>query len=268
SLERGDRQNFRLAAGQVGEATQHVHRRRPVRAPADFLEEIGVRHKLGLDLLAARFELVRQASAEGVRRGTQPPEGDRVEDRPAERGQDHRGHGDPADGEAAAPHGRFSTSAMLMLSCSAFWSREGRTSHVLSWNRGATAGSWASAAMKFAISTSRELPGTTVVLTSIWNVTSLDCAAACGDCACPGRPGFPSEARSIRSVPGNHLLSAGSISDQRTCRRASVPREPRFVRKVARSLSAAVTSRRSFAMDWTSVAWRRYRGESPPKPTR
>src|SRR5437867_1740328 len=186
-LERGDRQDFRLAApGQIGEAPQHIRRRRPVRAPADVPEQIGFRHELGLDVLAARLELTRQAGPLGARSGARPAERNRLGDRPAECGQDHESRHDPAAAERSALHERFSASAMLISSCpSPPWARAGRTSQVLSWNRGATAGSRASAAMKFAISTSRELAGSMVVLTSIWSVRSLDWAAACGDCACP-----------------------------------------------------------------------------------
>ena len=69
-LERGDRQDFRLAApGQIGEAPQHIRRRRPVRAPADVPEEIGLRHELGLDVLVARLELTCQARPLSVRGG-------------------------------------------------------------------------------------------------------------------------------------------------------------------------------------------------------
>ena len=59
--------------------------------------------------------LTRQASALGVRGSAQRPKRNRLSDRPAEPGQDHHGHDDPTDGEAAALHGRFPTSAFDRL---------------------------------------------------------------------------------------------------------------------------------------------------------
>src|SRR5207244_6179270 len=170
--ERPDGQDLRLPPpGHVGEATQDVGRGRPVRGPSDVLEEVGVRDKLGLDAPPMNLELAGQTRALRVGGGAQPAERNRLGDRPTEPGRDREDHHDPAGEETSALHERFSASPMLMCSWSAPpWA--GRTSQVLSWNRGARPGSRASADMKFAISTSGAPPGTTDVVASIESTRS------------------------------------------------------------------------------------------------
>src|SRR5262245_59024048 len=201
AFERRNREHLCLPAlYQLGEPAHDGVGIAALGPPADFLEQVDVTEQLLLDDLPLHTQLGGQACVLGVGRRAEPAERQPLLYGPAEGNQEDQDHRDPGREQLAARHGRFSD--RRMVSCNRLSSARSRadfTSHVFSSNRRSTVGSFASAAMKLATSTSREPPATTGVLASIWSTRS---PAGVTDCPGGGWPpvGLGALARVMRST--------------------------------------------------------------------